>query len=54
MPAAPTLAPVGAGALYTVFGRYEPVLWIVILIFALAFGAVLRTEQSRPAVIATS
>jgi MFS family permease len=51
---AQALAPVGAGALYTVFGRYEPVLWIVILIFALAFGAVLRTEQSRPSVIATS
>jgi MFS family permease len=51
---AQALAPVGAGALYTVFGRYEPVLWIVVVIFALAFGAVLRTEQSSSAVIAAS
>jgi hypothetical protein len=51
---AQALAPVGAGALYTVFDHYEPVLWIVTVIFALAFGAVLRTEQSNSAVIATS
>ncbi|MFN8504016.1 MFS transporter [Kouleothrix sp.] len=51
---AQALAPVGSGALYMVFGRYEPVLWIVILIFALAFGAVLRTEQPRLTVLAAS
>jgi MFS family permease len=51
---AQALAPVGAGALYTLFGRYEPVLWIVTLIFALAFGAVLRIERSGSAVRALS
>jgi predicted MFS family arabinose efflux permease len=50
---AQALAPVGAGALYTVFGHYEPVLWLITLIFALAFGAVLCAEQSGSAVIAT-
>jgi MFS family permease len=51
---AQALAPVGAGALYTLFGRYEPVLWLVTLIFVLAFGAVLRTKQSTTAVTALS
>lgn len=45
---AQALAPVGAGALYTVFGGYEPVLWIVVLIFAVALAAVLRIEQPTP------
>lgn len=51
---AQALAPVGAGALYSLFGGYEPVLWIVVLIFALGFGAVLRVEQSASAVTALS
>ena len=42
---AQALAPIGVSALYTLFGRYEPVLWIVTLIFVLAFGAVLLSEQ---------
>jgi cyanate permease len=51
---AQALAPVGAGTLYTMFGRYEPVLWLVTLIFALACGAVLWIDQSRSAVTALS
>jgi MFS family permease len=43
---AQALAPVGAGALYALFGGYEPVLWIVALIFGIAVAAVLRIEQS--------
>ncbi len=42
---AQALAPVGAGALYTLFGRYQPVLWVVVLIFSCAVGAVLRIER---------
>jgi predicted MFS family arabinose efflux permease len=42
---AQALAPVGAGALYTLFGRYEPVLWLIAIIFGAAFCAVLRTDQ---------
>jgi len=42
---AQALTPVGAGALYTAFGRYEPVLGIVTLVYSAAFGAVLRTKQ---------
>ena len=47
---AQALAPVGAGALYALFGRYQPVLWVVVLIFGCAVGAVLRIE--RPAATA--
>jgi MFS family permease len=43
---AQALAPVGAGALYALFGGYEPVLWIIASIFGLALAAMLRSEQS--------
>ncbi|MEO8715879.1 MAG: MFS transporter, partial [Acetobacteraceae bacterium] len=39
-----SLAPVSAGILYTAFGRYEPVFWILVAISLLAVGAVLLIE----------
>ena len=46
-------APVSAGVLYTLFGRYEPVFWILIVISLLGMGAVLLIEHDLPeAVIA--
>jgi len=41
-------APVSAGLLYTFFGRYEPVFWILIVISLLAMGAILRIERELP------
>jgi len=41
-------APVSAGLLYTFFGRYEPVFWILIVISLLAMGAILRIERDLP------
>lgn len=45
---ASALAPVGAGILYTFFGRYEPVFWILIVLSALGMGAILRIERDVP------
>lgn len=44
---AQALAPVGAGALYTLFGYYEPVLWLITIIFGVAFCAVLQANQGE-------
>jgi hypothetical protein len=38
------LAPVTAGLLYGLFGRYEPVFWIVITIALLATGAIVLID----------
>jgi len=42
------VAPVSVGLLYTVFGRYEPVFWMLIVISTLAMGAVLLIERGIP------
>lgn len=42
------VAPVSVGLLYTLFGRYEPVFWLLIVISTLAMGAVLRIERGIP------
>ncbi len=41
-------APVSAGLLYTLFGRYEPVFWILIVISILGMGAILLIERDLP------
>ncbi len=41
-------APVSAGILYTLFGRYEPVFWILIVISILGMGAILLIERDLP------
>ena len=41
-------APVSAGVLYTLFGRYEPVFWILIFISLLGMGAILLIERDLP------
>lgn len=41
-------APVSAGLLYTFFGRYEPVFWILIVVSTLGMGAVLLIERDLP------
>ncbi|MDQ6601480.1 MAG: MFS transporter [Chloroflexota bacterium] len=46
-------APVSAGLLYTLFGRYEPVFWIIIVISILGMGAVLLIERDLPEVART-
>lgn len=42
------VAPVSVGLLYTLFGRYEPVFWMLIAISTLAMGAVLCIERGIP------
>jgi len=42
------VAPVSAGLLYTLFGRYEPVFWILIVISILGMGAILLIERGLP------
>jgi MFS family permease len=44
---AQALAPVGAGLLYTLFGGYQPVLWIIALVFGVGFVAVVRLSGPR-------
>lgn len=41
-------APVSAGVLYTLFGQYEPVFWILIVISLLGMGAILLIERDLP------
>ncbi len=41
-------APVSAGILYTLFGRYDPVFWILIVISILGMGAILLIERDLP------
>ncbi len=48
-----SLAPVSAGLLYTAFGRYEPVFWLLVVISLLAVGAVLLIETGRNTVALT-
>jgi len=43
------LAPVSAGFLYTVGGRYEPVFWALAAIALLATAAILPIERGVPA-----
>lgn len=45
--AARALAPISAGLLYTAFGRYEPVFWLLVLIAILATGTVLLVDDGR-------
>lgn len=45
---AQALAPVGAGALYMLFGGYRPVMWIIVIIFSIAVVAVLKIEHPQP------
>jgi len=45
---ASALAPVSAGILYTFFGRYEPVFWMLIVLSALGMGAILLIERDLP------
>ncbi|MGI8857566.1 MAG: MFS transporter [Thermomicrobiales bacterium] len=42
------IAPVSVGLLYTLFGRYEPVFWLLIALSTLATGAVLCIERGIP------
>lgn len=42
------IAPVSVGLLYTAFGRYEPVFWMLIVVSTLAMGAVLLIERGLP------
>ena len=42
------LAPVSAGLLYGIFGRYEPVFWIVIGVALLATGAIVLVDDRGP------
>jgi MFS family permease len=46
------LAPVSAGLLYTAFGRYEPVFWLLVVLAALAAAAVLLVDQDQRPVVA--
>jgi MFS family permease len=41
------LAPVSAGLLYGMFGRYEPVFWIVIGVALLATGAITLVDDRQ-------
>jgi MFS family permease len=43
------LAPVSAGILYTAFGRYEPVFWIITAVSVLAIAATLMIDRGLPA-----
>jgi len=45
------LAPVSAGLLYGVFGRYEPVFWIVVGVALLATGAITLIDDRGPAAV---
>jgi MFS family permease len=45
---ASALAPVSAGLLYAAFGRYQPVFWMLIVISALATGAILLIGDDLP------
>ena len=42
------IAPVSVGLLYTLFGRYEPVFWMLIALSILAMGAILCIERGIP------
>jgi MFS family permease len=42
------IAPVSVGLLYTFFGRYEPVFWMLIALSTLATGAILCIERGIP------
>jgi MFS family permease len=42
------LAPVTAGLLYSAFGRYEPVFWLLIVTSIGAAGAVLMIDREQP------
>ncbi len=42
------LAPVSAGILYTAFGRYDPVFWIIIAVSVLAIAATLMIDRGLP------
>jgi MFS family permease len=42
------IAPVSVGLLYTLFGRYEPVFWLLIALSTLATGAILCIERGIP------
>jgi hypothetical protein len=44
-------APIGAGAAYDAIGRYDPVLWVLVLVSALAslcFSQCSAVAQTRP------
>lgn len=41
------LAPISAGLLYTTFGRYEPVFWLLMLVAIAATGTVLLVDEGR-------
>lgn len=43
-----SVAPVSAGLLYTVFGRYEPVFWMLVAISTLGMVATLLIERGLP------
>ena len=45
------LAPVSAGLLYGMFGRYEPVFWIVVGVALLATGAITLIDDRGPAAV---
>lgn len=45
------LAPVSAGLLYGLFGRYEPVFWIVIGVALLATGAITLVDDHAPVAV---
>jgi MFS family permease len=47
------IAPVSVGLLYTLFGRYEPVFWMLIALSTLATGAVLCIERGIPPLAAS-
>jgi MFS family permease len=47
------IAPVSVGLLYTFFGRYEPVFWMLIALSTLATGAVLCIERGIPPLAAS-
>jgi hypothetical protein len=51
---AQTLAPASTDALCTLFDRYAPILWIIALVFAAAFYAVLRIDQPVQQVVSIS
>jgi MFS family permease len=42
------LAPVSAGILYTAFGRYEPVFWIIVGVSILSIAATLMIDRGLP------
>jgi hypothetical protein len=51
---AQTLAPVSAGALYTLFDRYEPILSIITLVSVAAFYTLLRIDEPVQQVVSIS